>query len=76
MNKTKTGRLHLLKFALVLPIITVLLLAFRNKYEIYSTASPQQNTVTKTYILSFVQVRAGQLRATSFIICQHRKILA
>ena len=28
MNKTKTGRLHLLKFALVVPVVAILLLAF------------------------------------------------
>lgn len=52
MNKTKTGRLHLLKFMLLVPLVTLLLLAFRNKQEIYKTAPAGGKTITKTYILS------------------------
>ena len=52
MNKTKTGKFHLLKFALVVPVITFLLLAFRNEKEVYNTTSKEQNTITKKYILS------------------------
>ena len=52
MNKSKTGKSHLLKFALLVPLVTFLLLAFRNKQEIYNPATKEQSTATKTYILS------------------------
>lgn len=52
MNKTKTGRLHLLRFALVVPLATLLLLAFRNKQEVYKTAPAPEKAISKTYILS------------------------
>ncbi len=52
MNKSKTGKSHLLKFALLVPLVTFLLLAFRNKHEIYHPATKEQSAVTKTYILS------------------------
>lgn len=52
MNKSKTGKSHLLKFALLVPLVTFLLLAFRNKHEIYNPATKEQSAATKTYILS------------------------
>lgn len=52
MNKSKTGKSHLLKFAFLVPLVTFLLLAFRNKHEIYHPATKEQSAVTKTYILS------------------------
>lgn len=52
MNKRKTGKLHLLKFALLVPIITFLLLAFRNKHEKHNPGTQEQNAIAKTYILS------------------------
>ncbi|MEO7767879.1 MAG: M56 family metallopeptidase [Ferruginibacter sp.] len=52
MNKTKTGRLHLLRFALVVPLATILLLAFRNNHEVSKTAPVPGNMITQTYILS------------------------
>jgi TonB-dependent SusC/RagA subfamily outer membrane receptor len=33
MNKIKSARLHLLKFLFILPLLAVLLVAFRNKYD-------------------------------------------
>lgn len=52
MNKRKTGKLHLLKFALLVPIITFLLLAFRSKHEKYNNGTKEQNAIARTYILS------------------------
>ncbi len=52
INRTKTGPLHLLKFALLVPIAMFLLLAFRNKQEVYTTPSKEKTPITKTYILS------------------------
>lgn len=52
MNKTKTGRLHLLKFAFVIPLVTLLLFAFRNKQDAYKNVSSPGTAITKTYILS------------------------
>ena len=63
MNKTKTGRLHLLKFALLIPLVTLLLLAFRNKHEAENHASKEQNTVTKTYILSSLTYSVSDKKA-------------
>lgn len=51
MNKTKTGKLHLLRFALVVPVVTFLLLAFRHKHEIYKATFKEQNTKTTKFIL-------------------------
>ncbi len=51
MNKAKTNRLHLLKFALLIPVITLLLLAFRNKHQEITGANKEQS-ILKTYILS------------------------
>ena len=51
MNKTKTGKLHLLKFALVIPLVILLLLAFRSKQDVSKPASLDKITMTKTYIL-------------------------
>jgi len=52
MNKSKTRKLHLLKFALLVPLVTFLLLAFRNKHEVYKATFKEQNAETKKYILS------------------------
>lgn len=52
MNKTKTPRIHLLKFALVIPLVTLLLLAFRNKQAVYESIAVPGKAITKTYILS------------------------
>ena len=51
MNKTKTNPFHLLKFVLLVPMATILLLAFRNKQEVVAR-KPLENSTTKTYILS------------------------
>ena len=40
MNKIKSARLHLLKFLFILPLLAVLLVAFRNKYDGMVSAAP------------------------------------
>jgi beta-lactamase regulating signal transducer with metallopeptidase domain len=52
MNKTKTSAFHLLKFVMFVPMATILLLAFRNKQEVFTTKYTEQGPATKTYILS------------------------
>jgi len=43
MNKTKTSKLHLLKFILIIPLACIMLLAFRQAYD-NKAAEPQQKT--------------------------------
>ena len=52
MNKTKSNRVHLLKFILIIPIATALLLAFRNKNEVFTGKHTKYAPAIKTYILS------------------------
>ena len=50
MNKMKSTRLHLLRFLFVLPLLTVLLVAFRNRFPVHpaSAGHPQSVAVTDT----------------------------
>jgi TonB-dependent SusC/RagA subfamily outer membrane receptor len=45
MNKIKSARLHLLKFLFILPLLGVLLVAFRNRYESGVEAKRQHSGV-------------------------------
>lgn len=50
MNRSKTSQLHLLKFVLLVPMIVILLLAFRNSKEAGSEVKRKSET-TETYTL-------------------------
>jgi hypothetical protein len=52
MNKAKSNKLHLLKFAIVIPIVTIVLLAFRNKQEVAIVTQKGKSAITKTYVLN------------------------
>jgi len=64
MNKTKTSQFHLLKFVLLVPVLMLLLLAFRNKKEIQQDPSGKTQTEqtytlsTLTYSIADEQIRA------------------
>lgn len=51
MNKEKSNKYHLVKFAFVIPVTCILLLAFRNKQEI-ETVNEMHPSAEKKYILS------------------------
>ena len=52
MNKMKTARMHIVKFLFILPLVAVLLIAFRKKeHEANSTRSPLRN-VSRTVPLT------------------------
>lgn len=51
MNKTKTSQRHLLKLLLVLPIIAVMMLAFRNDGKVH-VANTINNNEDETFMLS------------------------
>jgi beta-lactamase regulating signal transducer with metallopeptidase domain len=64
MNKIKSGRLHLTKFLFVLPLLTVLLLAFRNKIndeagKNVNIAGPVADAVT---LQPIANAKSGKLR--------------
>lgn len=52
MNKTKTSRLHLLKFMLLFPMIFIILFAFRNKKEIVHNSSEVKSVTADVFTLN------------------------
>lgn len=52
MNKRKSGKFHLLKFALLVPLATVLLLSFRDQAGLSSGVTEGETSTGKTYVLS------------------------
>ena len=63
MNKMKSAKLHLIKFLFLLPLITVLLLAFRNEWK--APAAPAGNKEQQVNIAG--DAAARQLLADTFI---------
>ena len=51
MNKTKTSQRHLLKLLLILPVIAVMMLAFRNDGKVH-VANTISNNEDETFMLS------------------------
>ena len=76
MNKKKTSGLHLLKFGLLIPIITLVLLAFRDRKE-----SNQTNTTTvkssagETYILTNLTYSIPNEKAKEIVFKEKDKSL-
>lgn len=76
MNKIRTARVHLVKFMFVLPLVAVLLLAFRSKWqnekdsnlsETVLTISPYHNIVSENgrkQVLQFRDEKNGMYKVT------------
>ncbi|MEO5892310.1 MAG: M56 family metallopeptidase [Ferruginibacter sp.] len=75
MNKSKTGRLHLLKFVLIIPLATLLLLAFTINPEVYTTAAEANKTITKTYFLSALTYSIPDKKVEAAVIKDSKKCL-
>jgi beta-lactamase regulating signal transducer with metallopeptidase domain len=75
MNKSKTSRLQLLKFGLLVPILTLLLLAFRNTKEIEPKTSEIKTAASETYTLSTLAYSIPDPRIKSIIINEKDKSL-
>ena len=50
MNKIKSARVHLVKFLFILPLLGVLLVAFRNRYEKAMQVKPQHSDVNEEVV--------------------------
>jgi beta-lactamase regulating signal transducer with metallopeptidase domain len=55
MNKMKSAGVHLVKFLFILPVVAVLLVAFRNNYENRKTSRPVINNIAGTDTLPRAQ---------------------
>ncbi len=54
MNKMKTARMHIVKFLFILPLVAVLLIAFRKKENATNLTRAQLRNVSRTIALSSV----------------------
>jgi beta-lactamase regulating signal transducer with metallopeptidase domain len=74
MNKSKTNPFHLLKFALLVPVATMLLLALRNKQEVVAR-KPLETSITKTYILSSLTYAIPDKKVKAVVKMEQAKCL-
>jgi hypothetical protein len=68
MNKLKSAKLHLLKFLFLLPVVVVMLLAFRSKYEktgIPASKNMQQDTVKLPDAIESINIMESRDKAIS-----------
>lgn len=72
MNKTKTSTFHLLKFALLVPIIMLLLLAFRSSKE---TKRKVKTEEAENYTLSALTYSIPDAKAKSIVLKEEDKCL-
>ena len=75
MNKSKTSRFHLLKFALLIPMITFLLLAFRNNKEVEPASVQTENIGGETYTLSTLTYSIADEKVKSIVLQNNNKSL-
>ncbi len=76
MNKKKTSAFHLLKFVLLVPIIALVLLAFRNRKEGYQAGSANvKATVGETYTLSTLTYSIPDEKVKSIVLNEKDKSL-
>jgi hypothetical protein len=68
MNRTKTSRFHLLKFALVVPVIVFILFSFRNSEKKESNTVVGKNSGAETFTLSTLtySIPNGKVKAIVF----------
>lgn len=72
MNKTKTSRFHLLKFALLVPIIMLLLFAFGSTKEIKHTVKTEE---AENYTLSTLTYSIPDSKAKAIVLKEDDKCL-
>ena len=72
MNKMKSAQLHLTKFLFVLPLLAVMLLAFRNKINYESTATDKKIRIAGMV----VDVITLQPIANAAVFCKEKKVTA
>lgn len=68
MNKSKTSRFQLVKFMLLVPVVIVLLLAFRNGAGQPERAIPQAKTATESYTLSTLTYSIDDATVKSIVL--------
>lgn len=51
MNRTRTSAFHLFKFILLAPVVTLVLLAFRGREEVFTASRKEQRPAASTYLL-------------------------
>jgi len=66
MNKTRNSNKHLFKFLFVLPVIMLIVFAFRNGNSV-STYSPEQNSNEETFQLSKVTYSVNEAHAKALV---------
>ena len=74
MNKTKTTKFHLLKFALLVPMVMLLLLAFRNRNDIQPAAT-ELSPAAENYILSSLTYAIPNEKVKAIVINENDKSL-
>lgn len=74
MNKTKTSRLHLFKFLLLVPVIIFLLLAFRNSKEIQSNTEAKSESA-ETFTLSKLTYSIPDEKVKAIVTKEQEKCL-
>lgn len=75
MNKTKTSRFHLLKFALLVPVIVFILLAFGNKKDIKNNASEVKSVSAGTFTLSALTYSIPDTKVKAIVFKEQDKSL-
>ena len=74
MNKVKTTRFHLLKFALLVPLVMVLLLAFRDR-NYHQPTDTAMSPMTENYFLSSLTYTIPNEKVKSIVIKENDKSL-
>lgn len=72
MNKTKTSGFHLIKFALLAPLIMLLLFAFRSNKEIKHQANTE---LAETYTLSTLTYSIPDAKVKAIVLREQNKCL-
>lgn len=75
MNKAKSPGLHLIKFMLLIPVIVLLLLAFRNNKETRSNTSVVKKQATESFTLGSLSYSIPDAKVTSIVIKEQDKSL-
>lgn len=75
MNKTRTSHFHLLKFALLAPIIMLLLFAFRGSKQIKHADAETKSGETEKFTLSTLTYSIADERAKAIVLKEKNKSL-
>lgn len=75
MNKAKTSSFHLLKFMLLIPVIALILLAFRNSKETKPNISEAKTHTIESFTLSTLTYSIPDEKVKSIVIKEQEKSL-